>query len=161
MKNENKRVFKNILELMDTKTGLKLWLKGLVSPLGIVSNINWFFHPKRQFLETAVFLAPTCTTCLNTLELFLQEQVTASILSYNEMAGTDLHDIPVSVISSDFMIKNSLNWGKWQRSLTKLSDQTIEWVVAENSNHLIWRSPKGKAQLQQLLLRLVSEKSNY
>lgn len=160
MKNENKRVFKNILELMDTKTGLKLWLKGLVSPLGIVSNINWFFHPKRHSSNSRIF-GSDMYYLSKYIRARLQEQVTASILSYNEMAGTDLHDIPVSVISSDFMIKNSLNWGKWQRSLTKLSDQTIEWVVAENSNHLIWRSPKGKAQLQQLLLRLVSEKSNY
>lgn len=160
MKNEDKKVFKNILELMDTKTGFKLWFKGLVSPLGIISNIHWFFHPKKYSSKNRIF-GSDMYYMSKYIRARLQEQVTSSILSYNEMAGTDLHDIPVSVISSDFMIKNSLNWGKWQRSLTKLSDQTIEWVVAENSNHLIWKSAKGKAQLQQLLLRLVSEKSNY
>ncbi|SGZ53122.1 CIC11C00000003858 [Sungouiella intermedia] len=59
------------------------------------------------------------------------------------------------------MIQNSLNWGKWQRELTKISSQTLEWVVAENTGHWIWDSPKGRDQLQQVLLRLVSEKSNY
>ncbi|KAK7676184.1 hypothetical protein QCA50_020858 [Cerrena zonata] len=82
-KNENKRTFKNVLEFLDTKTGIALWFKG------------------SKYLRAR-----------------LQEQVTASILSYNEIIGSDIHNIPVSVISSDFMIKNSLNWGKWQRDLT-------------------------------------------
>lgn len=91
----------------------------------------------------------------------LQEQVTASILSFNEVQNAALQLVPLAVISSDFMIKNSLNWGKWQRDLIKISDRLLEWVVAENSGHKIWESSKGRDQLQQLLLRLVSEKSNY
>lgn len=159
-KNEKKRVFKNILELMDTKTGFKLWLKGLLSPLGFVTNIHWFFHPKKHSSNNRIFGSDMYYGS-KYIRARLQEQITSSILSYNEMAGTDVHNVPISVISSDFMIKNSLNWGKWQRQLTKLSEKTVEWVVAENSGHSIWKSPKGKDQLQQLLLRLVSEKSNY
>lgn len=159
-KNERSGVFKHILELMDTKTGLKLWFKGLVSPLGIVPNIHWFFHPRKYSSKSRIF-GRDMYYLSKYIRARLQEQVTASILSYNEVAGTDLHDVAISVISSDFMIKNSLNWGKWQRELSRLSDNTIEWVIADNSEHEIWRSPKGREQLQQLLLRLVSEKSNY
>lgn len=159
-KNENKRTFKNVLEFLDTKTGIALWFKGLVSPLGIIKNFHWFFHPRKHSSNNRIF-GNDMIYSSKYLRARLQEQVTASILSYNEIIGSDIHNIPVSVISSDFMIKNSLNWGKWQRDLTKLSENTIEWVVAENSNHRIWESPKGRTQLQQLLLRLVSEKSNY
>lgn len=159
-KNESKKTFKNILELMDTKTGFKLWFKGLVSPLGIVSNLHWFFHPRKHSSKNRIFGRDMYYQS-KYIRARLQEQITSSILSYNEIEGTDIHNLPMSVISSDFMIKNSLNWGKWQRELSKLSDKTIEWVIAENSEHFIWESPKGREQLQQLLLRLVSEKSNY
>lgn len=159
-KNEPRKTFRNILEFTDTRTGIKLWFKGLVSPLGIIQNFHWFFHPKKHSSNNRIF-GHDMYHSSKYIRARLQEQITASILSYNEILGTDIHNIPLSVISSDFMIKNSLNWGKWQRELTKLSDNSIEWVVAENSNHRIWESPKGRAQLQQLLLRLVSEKTNY
>ncbi|KAK6454139.1 uncharacterized protein RJT20DRAFT_130170 [Scheffersomyces xylosifermentans] len=159
-KNESTHVFKNILELMNNRTGLKLWFKGLISPLGIISNIHWFFHPRKHSSKSRIFGSDMYYQP-KYVRARLQEQVTSAILSYGEVKNADIHDLPLSVISSDFMIKNSLNWGKWQREITKLSSNTIEWVIAENSDHFIWKSPKGREQLQQLLLRLVSDKSNY
>lgn len=159
-KNENPRTFKNILDLMTTGAGVKMWFKGVLSPLGFVRNFHWFLHP-RKFSSNSRIFGHDMRYSSKYIRARLQEQVTSSILSYNELKGADIHNLPLSVISLDFMIKNSLNWGKWQRELTKLSDQSIEWVVAENSGHFIWRSPKGREQLQQLLLRLVSDKSNY
>lgn len=159
-KNEDKKVFWNVLDLMDTKTGVLLWLKGVVSPLGIIRSTHWLFHPRKYSSNSRIF-GHDMIHSPKYLRARLQEQVTASILSHNELISSDIHNVPLSVISSDFMIKNSLNWGSWQRALTKLSDKSIEWVVAENSNHEIWKSAKGREQLQQLLLRLVSEKSNY
>lgn len=160
MKNEPLSIFKNILEPMNPLTGLKLWLKGVGSPLGFVPNLHWLLHP-RKFGSNSRIFGRDMYWSSKYIRARLQEQVTLSILSYNEIKGSDIHNLPLSVISSDFMIKNLLNWGKWQRELTKLSDQSLEWVVAENSDHKIWKSAKGKTQLQQLLLRLVSEKSNY
>lgn len=159
-KNEPKRVFKNILETMNTLTGLRLWLKGVLSPLGVVPNLHLVFHPRRYLSNSRIF-GHDMYWLSKYIRARLQEQVTSLILLYNEIKGSDIHNVPLSVILLGFMIKNSLNWGKWQRELTKLSDQLLEWVVAENSDHFIWRSPKGRAQLQQLLLRLVSDKGNY
>lgn len=156
-KNEDWRtIFKNKLELMNTITGFKLWLRGIVSPLGLATNFHWFFHPRKFSSKSRIFGRDMYHQS-KYIRARLQEQITSSILSYSEIRNTELHNIPLSVISSDFMIKNSLNWGKWQRELSKLSDQTIEWVIAEKSDHFIWKSPKGKVQLQDLLLRLISE----
>lgn len=159
-KNESRKVFKNILELMDTWQGFKVWLRGVISPLGLQRNIHWFFHPQRFSSKSRIF-GRDMVYSPKYLRARLQEQVTASILSFNEVQNAAVQLVPLAVISSDFMIKNSLNWGKWQRDLIKISDRLLEWVVAENSGHKIWESPKGRDQLQQLLLRLVSEKSNY
>lgn len=159
-KNENRHVFKNILDLMDSWQGFKLWLRGVASPVGIVRNFHWFLHPRRYLSKSRIF-GRDMVRSPKYLRARLQEQVTASVLSINEVKNADVKTIPLTVVLSDFMIKNSLNWGKWQRELTKISSNTLEWVVAENSGHWIWDSPKGREQLQQGLLRLVSEKSNY
>lgn len=159
-KNEKRSVFKYDLELMDSWQGFLLWLRGLVSPLGITKSFHWFFHPRRYLSKSRIFGSDMIHSP-KYLRARLQEQITASVLSYNEVRSADIRKIPLAVILSDSMIKQSLNWGKWQRELTKLSTKPLEWVVAENSGHRIWDSPKGRKELQQLLLRLVSEKSNY
>lgn len=159
-KNENKRKFRHILEFMDSWQGFKVWLRGVTSPLGLVRNFHWFFHPRRYLSKSRIF-GRDMKHGSKYLRARLQEQITASILSYNEVKNSGIQSVPLSVISSDSMIRNSINWGKWQRELTRLSDKVQEWVVAENSDHKIWNSPKGRDQIQQLLLRLVSEKSNY
>ena len=155
-KNEKSKVFRNILEFMNTRTGFKLWLKGLVAPLGLVTNTHWFFHPKRYSSNSRIF-GSDMVRLSKYLRARLQEQITASILSHNEMAGSDIHSVPLSVVSSDYMIKKSLNWGKWQRELTKLSSKAMEWVVAEKSGHKIWESPRGREELQKVLLRLLGD----
>lgn len=159
-KNEKRKTFRDILDLMDSWQGFKVWLRGIVSPLGLVRNIHWFFHP-RSYLSKSRIFGEDMIRSPKYLRARLQEQITASILSYNEVHTADVYNIPLSVILSEFMIKKSLNWGKWQRELTKISGKSLEWVVAENSGHFIWESPKGRDNLQQLLLRLVSEKTNY
>lgn len=159
-KNENRHVFKNIFDLMDSWQGFKLWLRGVLSPLGIMRSFHWFLHPRKYLSKSRIF-GRDMVRSPKYLRARLQEQVTASVLSFNEVKNADVSAIPLSVILSDFMIKNSLNWGKWQRELTKISSKSLEWVVAENTDHFIWESPKGRDQLQQVLLRLVSEKSNY
>lgn len=159
-KNESRKVYRNVLELMDSWQGFKVWLRGVVSPLGITTNLHWFFHPRR-FLSRSRVYGTDMVHSSRYLRARLQEQTTASILSYNEVYSSDVGQIPVLVILSDYMIKKSLNWGKWQRELTKLSGNSLEWVIAENAGHSIWKSPKGRDALQQLLLRLVSEKTNY
>ncbi|ABN67001.2 predicted protein [Scheffersomyces stipitis CBS 6054] len=157
-KNEKSTVFKNIIELMDNITGFKLWFRGLVSPLGIVSNIHWFLHPFKHSSKSRIF-GSDMRYQPKYIRARLQEQITSTLLSYSEVKESTVHDLPLSVISSGFMIKNSLNWGKWQQEISKISSNTVEWVIAENSNHEIWKSPRGREQLQQLLMRVIGGKT--
>lgn len=159
-KNENRNVFRHILQLMDTRAGFSIWFRGLVLPLAIQQLGHWVLHPRTYSSKLRIF-GRDMIHLSRYLRARFQEQLTSLILSYGEVEAAVLHDIPTSVILSDFMIKNSLNWGKWQREITKWSTKNQEWVIAENSGHKIWRSLKGKEQLQQLLLRIVSDKSNY
>ncbi|RLV89497.1 putative vacuolar membrane protein [Spathaspora sp. JA1] len=157
-KNEDPKVFKGSLQLMDNITGFRLWLRGFISPLGLITNIHWFFHPMKYSSKSRIFGRDMIYQS-KYLRTRCQEQLTSSILSYNEVVNINISDIPISVISSDYMIKKSLNWGKWQREITRLSNKLNEWVIAENSDHFIWKSAKGRKELQQLLLRLIGKQS--
>ncbi|CAN3372062.1 hypothetical protein DIURU_001399 [Diutina rugosa] len=159
-KKEPRKIFRHVLEPMDTWTGFKLWLRGVVSPFGVIPGLHWLWHPRRYSSKSRIF-GKDMYYSSKYLRARLQEQVTSGVLSYNELKGADIHGLPLAVISSDHMIKKSQNWGEWQRELTQLSDDLFKWEVAEESDHFIWKSPKGRKQLQKLLLSLVSSKRKY
>ncbi|KAK6197601.1 uncharacterized protein RJT21DRAFT_116523 [Scheffersomyces amazonensis] len=156
-KNESPQVFNGNLELMDNFTGFKLWIKGIISPLGIISNLHWLLHPVKHSSKARVFGSDMIYQS-KYIRARLQEQLTSGILSYNELKSSEgqLKNVPMSIVSSDYMIKTSLNWGKWQREISTISTKTLEWVIAENSGHLVWESSRGRDQLQQVLLRLLN-----
>ncbi|CCH41792.1 putative membrane protein [Wickerhamomyces ciferrii] len=138
---------------MGPGAGLKLWLRGFFSPLGLSAQASWLFkhHGSRDRIYGRDLHVQG-----QYLRARLQEQISASVLSYNEVISSksSLVDIPISVVSSDYVIKKSLNWGNWQRQLTKISSNTKEWKIADG-DHEIWKSPKGRSDLQDVLLRLL------
>jgi len=143
------------IDSMGPTAGLKLWLRGIFSPLGLSAQGSWIFKhrgSKDRIYGRDMYVQGKY------LRARLQEQISASILSYNEVisAKSSLVDIPISVVSSDFIIKKSLNWGNWQRELTKISSVTKEWKIVDG-NHELWKSPKGRNDLQDVLLRLVEK----
>ena len=123
---------------------------------GVLPNLHWFLHPMRFSSKSRIF-GRDMVYLSKYIRARCQEQLVSGILSYNEIMDADINDLNVGVISSDFMIKKLLNWGKWQNEISKLSRKTSEWIIAENSDHFIWNSPKGRKELQQLLLRLIGE----
>ncbi|CEP20336.1 unnamed protein product [Cyberlindnera jadinii] len=134
-------------------SGFKLWVKGIFSPLGFSLQGSWII--KHRGSKDRIY-GRNMRHQGKYLRARLQEQIGASILSYNEAVSAKqaLVDIPISVVSSDNMIKRSLNWGNWQRLLTKISSTTYEWKIADGG-HEMWKTPKGKEQLQDVLLRLL------
>ncbi|KAG7662498.1 uncharacterized protein J8A68_004029 [[Candida] subhashii] len=153
-KNEDLSVFKGSLEVMDNLTGFKLWVRGFISPLGLVANIHWFFHPMKYSSKSRIFGSDFIYQS-RYIRARCQEQLLSGILSYNEVIKSDINGITVVVVSSDYMIKTSLNWGKWQREISILSDKTSEWIISKDTSHYIWKSNNGKKQLQDVLLRLI------
>ncbi|ODV73009.1 uncharacterized protein CYBJADRAFT_162894 [Cyberlindnera jadinii NRRL Y-1542] len=138
---------------MGPYSGFKLWVKGIFSPLGFSLQGSWII--KHRGSKDRIY-GRNMRHQGKYLRARLQEQIGASILSYNEAVSAKqaLVDIPISVVSSDNMIKRSLNWGNWQRLLTKISSTTYEWKIADGG-HEMWKTPKGKEQLQDVLLRLL------
>jgi pimeloyl-ACP methyl ester carboxylesterase len=149
---KNEKIPKEIAKLSTFK-GFQLWIEGFFSPIGLPLQASWLF--KHRGSKQRIY-GKDMVHQGRYLRARLQEQISASILSYNEAVNSknSLTDIPISVVSSDYMIKKSLNWGNWQRELTKLSGTTKEWKIV-SGNHEVWRNSKGKEQLQDVLLRLL------
>lgn len=138
--------------------GFKLWLRGVISSANLVTYYDLIFH---GYKSSERIYGRDLDTQGKYLRARLQEQVSASVLSYNDilLSKETLSDAKkeVSVISSKYPIRQSLNWGNWQRSLTKLSNNPRnEWIIAESGLY-IWQYEDGKRSLQKLLLRMLGE----
>ncbi|ODV96037.1 hypothetical protein PACTADRAFT_2339 [Pachysolen tannophilus NRRL Y-2460] len=144
---------------MNTRAGIRMWYHGMISPYQLISWKDVLFH---RYGSRERIYGDDMRLRGKFLRAKLQEQISAGILSYNEVSNSNVNlgNLPVAVISSDLMIKNSLNWGKWQRELTKISKNNLEWVISEG-DHKIWENPRGKNEVQDLLLRLIGTKTGY
>ncbi|CDK26039.1 unnamed protein product [Kuraishia capsulata CBS 1993] len=152
-KDEN---FKKTLGIrpMSSRTGLALWLEGVVAPFSLRNFKRMLLH--RDGSNSRIW-GDSMRYQSKFIRAKLQEQITSNILSYNEVVNADeqLHKVPLSVVTSNTMIKNSPNWGRWQRELTKLGTGAVEWLIADG-DHKIWENPKGVKDLQDILRGIVT-----
>ncbi|KAI0463763.1 hypothetical protein LJB42_002768 [Komagataella kurtzmanii] len=140
---------------MNAKTGLYFWWKGIYAPFSLKRLRRFLVH--RHGPEDRIF-GKDITVNDKFWRFKLQEQISSSLISYQEVTNSllETNGIPIAVASSDVMIKKSVNWGRWQRELTKISSKPIEWVITKG-NHRPWDDPNGRKQLQDLLLRVIDE----
>lgn len=156
-KNSDKKLPREIPKL-NRRYGFKLWLHGVFSAANMRSFYDLLIH---RYRSSDRIFGRDMHIQGKYLRALLQEQVLARILSYNDisLAKEALKDADkqVSVVSSKFMIKQSLNWGNWQRDMTKLSSNSHnEWILTE-SGYESWRFSDGKKKLQKLLLRMLGQ----
>lgn len=156
-KNKDTKLPRQIKKL-NRRHGFKLWLEGVLSLANLVTYYNLIVH---RYRSSERIYGRDMRLLGKYLRVKLQEQVAAGLLSYNDLQLTNgvLNDADkqVSVLSSKFSIRQSLNWGNWQRELTKLLRNVHnEWVLAD-AGHRVWEYADGKRQLQKLLLRMVGE----
>ncbi|SCU85393.1 LADA_0D07250g1_1 [Lachancea dasiensis] len=139
--------------------GFKLWWQGIWSTLGIKLQTSWLLahhgSKERIYGRDLQYQGRFIRT------KFL-ESVTSSLLSYKDVlnAKEKLHDLKLSVASSDQLIKKSPQWGNWQRDITKLSSKTQEWKIL-NGGHEVYKYGTAKKDLQDVLLRLLGDKDRY
>lgn len=160
-KDGNKKRWENLwsvigIRQMNRRLGLRLWFRGILSPFRQTFLKNWILHKhgsNDRLIGDEMRYQPRF------IRAKLQELTSANLFSYGEVVDSNvgLQQLPISVVSSNFMIKRSANWGKWQRDITKISSNTAEWVVSDGG-HDLWNTPKSKTDLQNVLLRMLGEK---
>lgn len=130
--------------------GFLLWLRGLVSPLGIQKLFGWIFKHQGP---TARIFGSAQRFSGHWSKAMLQQQISARSLTRSDITAANAllpTKLPVAVASSAKSIKNIRRWSEKQRALTKLTANTIEWRVIDGP-HELWRSPTGRSELTDLL----------
>lgn len=135
--------------------GFLLWLRGVISPLGIDRLPGALFRG-RNGLDRVWGRSSR----QNGKNIFarLQESLVADSLTKRDVASARAIqelDTPLSVISSGVMVKKDSLWEKKQRDLTRLTRNLKHWDVVDKVGHEVWLTRDGRDKIEKRLSQLV------
>ncbi|KAI6785946.1 uncharacterized protein J7T54_006285 [Emericellopsis cladophorae] len=135
--------------------GFLLWLRGVISPLGLDRLPGALFKGRtsrdriygRAAQQNGKFIFAK-----------FQESLVAGSFTKRDVEGSrqiQHRDTPLVVISSGQHIKDSRRWEKKQRDLTKLTDNLKHWDIVDKASHEIWTTLEGRDKIEKRLKQLV------
>ncbi|KAF7545883.1 hypothetical protein G7046_g9459 [Stylonectria norvegica] len=142
-------------EIASSSRGLLLWLRGVLSPLGL------------DRLPGAIFRGRTSADRIygrsaqqsgKLIFAKLQESLLANSFTRRDVEGSreiQHKDTPLVVISSGKHIKASGKWERKQRDLTKLTDNLKAWDIVDKAPHEVWTTLEGREKIEKRLRQLV------
>ncbi|KJZ76621.1 hypothetical protein HIM_03957 [Hirsutella minnesotensis 3608] len=135
--------------------GFVLWLRGVISPLGLQSLAGAIFRGRTS--RDRVYGRSSHHTS-KTIFAKLQENLVADSFTRRDVQGSrQIQDkeTPLVVISSGDEVKDSETWDHKQRDLTKLTDNLKHWDVIDEAPHRVWETLEGRQQIERRLRQLV------
>ncbi|CAK7273551.1 hypothetical protein SEPCBS57363_005709 [Sporothrix epigloea] len=135
--------------------GFWLWLRGVLSPLGIDSVPGALFKGRTR--EDRVW-GRSAYQSSKTIFAKLQESLVAKSLTRRDAITSraiQYQDTPLTVISSGKMIHRDKAWQSKQEDLTKLTHALLHWDIVEDAPHEIWRTLEGRELIEKRLKKLV------
>lgn len=135
--------------------GFYLWLRGVISPLGIDRIAGALFKGRNR--EDRVY-GRSAYQNGKFIKAKLQENLVADSLTKTEVISSraiQIKDTPLVVISSGVEIRKDSAWEKAQRDLTHLTRKLIGWDIVDRAPHQVWDVPEGRAAIEKRLGELV------
>ncbi|PHH54038.1 Uncharacterized protein C23C11.06c [Ceratocystis fimbriata CBS 114723] len=138
--------------------GFGLFLRGLVSPLGLVrlpgAVLRGRSRADRVWGRTAAQSGKTAFA-------MLQENLVAGSLTQREVLATRTllreWDVRLGVVSSGDMVRHDARWETWQRDLAMLTRNLVGWDTVKGAPHQIWKTEKGRWALEDMMRRMVHD----
>lgn len=135
--------------------GFALWIWGVLSPLGWDRIPGAIFRGRtsrdriygRAAQQSGKFIFAK-----------LQESLVAGSFTKRDVVSSreiQHRDTPLVVISSGRMIKQSTQWEKKQRDLTRLTDNLKHWDIVDKAPHDVWSTWEGREKMEKRLGQLV------
>lgn len=142
-------------EVGSSGRGFLLWLRGIISPLGLDRLPGALFKGRtskdriygRSAHQTGKFILAK-----------LQENLVAGSFTKRDVEGSreiQWRDTALVVISSGEHVKGSRRWAKKQRDLTRLTDNLKHWDVVDDAPHEVWSTRHGRDKIEERLRQLV------
>ncbi|KAF3762391.1 hypothetical protein M406DRAFT_294077 [Cryphonectria parasitica EP155] len=135
--------------------GFMLWLRGIISPLGI-DRLSGALFRGRDSLDRIWGIV----SYQGGKQIFskLQESLVAGSLTKRDVVSSraiQIRDIPISVVSSGVEIKRDSQWEDKQRDLTQLTDHLHDWDVVKKAPHQVWKTLDGREVIEKRIKQLV------
>lgn len=138
--------------------GFLLWLRGVISPLGLDRIPGAIFRGRtsrdrvygRSAQQGGKFIFAKLQESL-VLNSFTKRDVQSSRQIQEK-------DTALVVVSSGKEVKRSTTWEKKQRDLTTLTDNLKHWDIVNGAPHHVWETLDGRDQIEKRLKQLVKGK---
>ncbi|KAI0395726.1 hypothetical protein F5Y17DRAFT_422014 [Xylariaceae sp. FL0594] len=142
-------------EVGSPKRGFALWLRGIISPLGLDRVPGALFKGRnkqdrvwgRSAYQTGKYIYAK-----------LQENLVADTLSKRDVASSkaiQAADVPLTLISSGVRIREDSKWEDGQRELSHLTRQLEHWDIIDKAPHKVWETLEGREAIERRLKQLV------
>jgi pimeloyl-ACP methyl ester carboxylesterase len=135
--------------------GFVLWLRGIISPLGLQRIFGAVFRGRSR--EDRVY-GRSAESGGKFIKAKLQESLVADSLTQNEVRSAraiQREETPLVVVSSGIQMRVDSRWGQKQADLTHLTRELVGWDVVEKAPHEVWRTVEGREVLEKRLGELV------
>ncbi|KAE8150315.1 hypothetical protein BDV25DRAFT_129661 [Aspergillus avenaceus] len=138
--------------------GFVLWIRGILSPLGLDRLIGAIFKGRSR--EDRV-LGRSAYQTGRVIRAKLQENLVAQSMTSSEIQTArhvQMPDTPLTVISSGVETRKSEKWKKTQEELTRTTNNLKNWDIVRGAPHEVWRTAEGRYTVEKRLKELVKEK---
>ncbi|OAA66707.1 mitochondrial integral membrane protein [Niveomyces insectorum RCEF 264] len=139
--------------------GFLLWLRGILSPLGIDRIPGALFRGRNK--EDRVWGRAAYQTS-KTIFAKLQESLVANSLTKRDAVTSraiQYQDTPLTIVSSGVQIRRDKGWESKQKDLTKLTHNLVAWDVVDQAPHEVWTTLEGRNTIEKRLKKLVHRRA--
>ena len=144
-----------LYRLASPHRGFFLWLRGILSPLGLDRLSGAIFRGRSR--EDRVY-GGSAYQGGKFIKAKLQESLVADSLTRNEVTisrAIQEEDTPLAIVSSGIELKRDSVWEEKQRDLSHLTRQLVGWDIVNKAPHEVWETLEGREKIEKRLGELV------
>ncbi|KAJ5115474.1 hypothetical protein NUU61_001233 [Penicillium alfredii] len=141
--------------------GFLLWLRGVVSPLGLDRLAGAIVRGRSREDRVA---GRSAYQSGRFIKAKLQENLVAMTMTAAEIQSArhiQMGHTPVVVVSSGIEVRRDSRWEERQEDLSHITDNLLSWDIVHDAPHEVWTDGKGRQVLEKRLTKLLQESETY
>lgn len=144
-----------LADIGQSKRGFMLWLRGILSPLGMDRLAGALFRGRTRE-DRVIGLSAYQTGKF--IKAKLQENLVAVTMTSAEVQSArhiQIGETPLVVVSSGREMRASPEWAKRQEDLSHITDKLLSWDVVHDAPHEVWTDAEGRQLLESRLKEII------
>lgn len=137
--------------------GFLLWLRGILSPLGLDRLAGAIVRGRTREDRVA---GRSAYQSGKFIKAKLQENLVANTMTAAEVQSArhiQMGQTPLVVVSSGREMRKDSTWAKRQEDLSHITDSLLSWDVVHDAPHEIWTDGEGRQVLEKRLREIVKK----